>query len=171
MDPHGQTFDFVDRRLIEKKTGDDAELLSIQLRGTCRGHRPHRTVAWSIAELDVRADPSLFVPDRARVCDRRSAFIRHGDDVELAAFRRHPRIRQPTMEHAVDVFYRIDFDVPEWVQRARPGLAADVRADDRMRTVEIIVGDTVTALQDRRSTRPPSNGPLKRIPAIPDGVT
>ena len=134
-------------------------------------HRRHHAVAWRVVELDIRPSPELFVQSATRMCDERATFLGQGLEVELAAFQKISGPRCVSQGHAMDVGRRIEFDIPDWVRRAHPGLVADVRTDDRMRTVEIVVGDTITALRDRLPTRPPANGPLKRIPAVPGGPT
>lgn len=134
-------------------------------------HRRHHAVAWRVVKLVVHPNPKLFVQSPIRMCDETTTFLKQGTEVELAAFRKLSGRRHATQGHAMDVHRRVEFDVPDWVRRAHPGLAADVRTDDRMRTVEIVVGGTITALQDRLPTRPPSNGPLERFPAVPGGST
>ena len=105
-------------------------------------HRRHHAVAWRVVELDIHPHPELFVQSATRMCDERTTFLRHGTEVELAAFQKLSDPDRTTQGRAMDVHRRIEFDIPDWVQRAHSGLAADVRTDDRMRTVEIIVGDT-----------------------------
>lgn len=104
-------------------------------------HRRHHAMTWRCVELRCDADPGLF--DRhERTCSHDLAFLREGEELELAAYRLRPDTRrQPTRDHAIDVHDRFEFDIPEWVERAHPGFRW--RVDDRMRTIEWVVGESI----------------------------
>lgn len=117
-------------------------------------HRRHHAIRWRVVDLQVQANPTMFIGTGSRVCDERDAFLREGQQLELAAFRRRPNPR-PHGDHAIDVEQRIEFDVPEWVRRAHPGFGLNLRVDDRMRWMETIVGKTIETFRDRLPDRQP----------------
>ncbi|WCB36932.1 hypothetical protein [Gordonia polyisoprenivorans] len=111
-------------------------------------HRRHHAIAWRFVELDVDADPGIFTQP-TRICSHDLAFLREGEELELAAYTLRTGDRQHTRDHPIDVNHRIEFDIPEWVERAHPGFRW--RIDDRMRAIEWVVGASIEQFQSMLS--------------------
>ncbi|OHR30651.1 hypothetical protein HMPREF2847_06130 [Corynebacterium sp. HMSC074C03] len=96
---------------------------------------------WRIIELQVNSNSPAIDASRCGVCNRFEAFIRGDEELEAAwiALRRGIELNS---NDGVDITWRLQFDVADWVQRI-PRSYGVWSLDDRMANAEMYLSKTI----------------------------
>ncbi|MCQ9125550.1 hypothetical protein [Corynebacterium amycolatum] len=104
-------------------------------------HRRGHCLVWRIVELQVNSNSPAIDTSRCGVCNRFEAFIRGDEELEAAwiALRRGIELNS---NDGVDITWRLQFDVADWVQRI-PRSYGVWSLDDRMANAEMYLSKTI----------------------------